>query len=212
MNEELEKYILDHISGEDELLKKLNRETYVKIHHARQVSGHLQGKILEMLSKMIKPKYILELGTFTGYSAICLAKGLKEDGELHTIEINDELEDFILKYFTQSPLNNKLNLHIGDALEIIPNLDIQFDLVFIDANKSKYPEYYNLVFDKVSDGGYIIADNVIWDEKILDKEIKSGDYFTKGIIEFNEFVKNDNRVEKVIFPVRDGMMIIRKMV
>ena len=211
MDSNLEKYILNHISEEDKVLKKLARDTNVNIYHPRQVSGHLQGKILEMLSKMIKPNLILELGTFTGYSAICLAKGLSEKGELHTIEINDELEGFINRYIKLSGFDSKINLHIGDAINIIPAIDMQFDMVFIDANKSKYLEYYKLVFDKVRVGGYIIADNVIWDGKILDNEIKSNDYFTKGIIEFNEFIKNDKRVEKVIFPIRDGMMVIRKM-
>ena len=211
MDSNLEKYILNHIGEEDKVLEKLARDTNVNIFHPRQVSGHLQGRILEMLSKMIKPNLILELGTFTGYSAICLAKGLTAKGKLHTIEINDELEDFINRYIKLASLDSKIKLYIGDALEIIPTIDMQFDLVFIDANKSKYLEYYKLVFDKVRVGGYIIADNVIWDGKILHDEIKSNDHFTKGIIEFNEFIKNDKRVEKVIFPVRDGMMVIRKM-
>jgi len=210
MDNILEKYILNHISEEDEVLKKLARDTNVNIYHPRQVSGHLQGKILEMLSKMIRPEYILELGTFTGYSAICLAKGLVENGELYTIEINDELEDFINRYIKLSSLESKIHLHIGDAIKIVPTLDYQFDLVFVDANKSKYLEYYKLIFDKVKTGGFIIVDNVIWDEKILEEKIKSNDHFTKGIIEFNEFIKNDKRVENVIFPVRDGMMVIRK--
>ncbi len=210
MNEELKKYILNHISEEDEVLKKLNRETHVNIYHPRQLSGHLQGKTLEMFSKMIKPDNILELGTFTGYSAICLAKGLSANGKLHTVELNDEFEGIIKRYIKLSGFEDKITLHIGDALDIIPDFDIMFDLVFIDANKSKYLDYYKAVFDKVKPGAYIIADNVIWDTKILDKEVKAGDYFTKGIIEFNEFVKNDTRVEKLIFPLRDGMMLIRK--
>ena len=210
MDKKLEEYILDHISPEDSLLANLSRETYVKVFHPRQLSGHLQGKVLEMISQMIKPDRILELGSFTGYSALCLAKGLTEYGKLYTIEINDEIEDIFVKYINQSKYSEKIIHLIGDALEIIPTIDEQFDLVFIDANKKYYKEYYDLIFDKVRVGGFIIADNVLWDGKVIDIP-KQGDHFTKGILAFNEYIKNDNRVEKVIFPVRDGMMVIRKV-
>lgn len=210
MEDRLEEYILSHIDTEDELLARLSRDTQVKIFHGRQVSGHWQGKILEMISKMIRPKNILEIGTFTGYSAICLAKGLQPKGKLHTIEINDELEDFIRHYLDLSSEKEKIVLHIGDALEIIPKLEIQFDLVFLDANKKQYSEFYQLVFDKVKPGGFILADNILWDGKVVQNDLRDNDHFAHGILEFNEMVKNDMRVEKVILPIRDGMYVIRK--
>ncbi len=211
METKLEDYILEHIDKEDELLAKLARDTYVNIFHARQVSGHLQGKFLEMISKIIKPKNILEIGTFTGYSALCLAKGLQENGKLHTIELNDELEDFIKHYFNQSSAKNKIELHIGNALKVIPELEISFDLVFIDGNKKHYCEYYNAVFEKVNTGGIIIADNILWDGKVVHDNLRNNDHFAHGVIDFNKMIKNDNRVENVILPVRDGMSIIRKI-
>ena len=211
MENKLEEYILSHIDEEDPLLAKLSRNTQAKIFHGRQVSGHLQGKILEMVSKLLSPKYILEIGTFTGYSAQCLAKGLQEGGELHTIEINDEIEDFIREYLNQSELKSKIHLHIGDALEIIPSLDMTFDLVFIDGSKKHYVEFYDLVFDKVRPGGMIIADNILWDGKVVHDHLRNNDHFTHGILDFNEMIKNDHRVEKVILPIRDGMYLIRKI-
>jgi predicted O-methyltransferase YrrM len=210
MEDKLQEYILAHIDAEDELLAKLSRDTQVKIYHGRQVSGHWQGKILEMISKMIRPKNILEIGTFTGYSAICLAKGLQPGGKLYTVEINDELEDFIRHYLNQSAEKEKIELHIGDALDIIPKLDKEFDLVFIDGNKKFYSEYYKALFDKISPGGFIIADNILWDGKVVQSKLKENDHFAHGIIKFNEMIKNDNRVEKVILPIRDGMYAIRK--
>ena len=210
MEKELEKYVLDHISPEDDILSELSRETHLKIYHPRQLSGHLQGKVLEMISIMIKPDFILELGSYTGYSAICLAKGLSPDGKIYTIEINDELEDIFNKYVEKSGFQDKVIQIKGDAIDVIPTLEIEFDLVFIDANKRFYKDYYDAVFDKVKSGGYIIADNVLWDGKIV-KEIKPNDHFTKGILEFNDYIKNDSRVEKVLLPLRDGMMIIRKI-
>ena len=205
----IEQYILDHSDQEDPVLAELNRETNLKILRPRMLSGHLQGKILEMISKMINPEKILELGTYTGYSAICLAKGLKENGELHTIEINDELEDFILKYFKKAGIENKVKLHIGDAKSIIEKLNMQFDLVFIDADKREYLEYYHMVFDYVKPGGFILADNVLWSGKVIELE-EPDDEYTKGIFDFNDFIKNDDRVEKVILPLRDGLTLIRK--
>jgi predicted O-methyltransferase YrrM len=206
---ELEQYILDHIDQEDELLTELNRLTHIQMIHPRMISGHLQGKILRMLSLMIRPKRTLEIGTFTGYSAICLAQGMTEEGHLHTIELNDEIVDIPLKYFEKFNLSNKITLHVGDAKKIIPTLAESFDLIFIDGEKSEYAEYYNLVFDKVVPGGFILADNILWSGKILEEEA-SNDHFTKGIKVFNELIRNDLRVEKVILPIRDGLMILRK--
>ncbi len=206
---DIEEYILQHSDKEDSVLAELNRETNLKILRPRMLSGHLQGKVLEMISKMINPEKILELGTYTGYSAICLAKGLKENGILHSIEINDELEDFILKYFRKADIENKVKLHFGDARKIIPEINDQFDLVFIDADKREYLEYYHSVFDFVKPGGFILADNVLWSGKVIGLESPDDEY-TKGIVEFNEFIKNDERVEKVILPLRDGLTLIRK--
>jgi len=207
--DKLEKYILENIDREDELLTELDRETHLKVLGARMLSGHLQGQALAMISKMIRPENILEIGTFTGYSALCLAKGLTENGKLITIEIDDELESFARKYFDKSEFNSKITHLTGSALQIIPALKETFDLVFIDGNKREYLAYYNLVFDKLKKGGFIIADNTLWNEKILENP-SPDDSQTIGIMEFNTFVKNDNRVEKVILPLRDGMTIIRK--
>lgn len=210
MNEELEEYILSHIDPEGEHLARLNRETHIYHLRPRMCSGHLQGRLLKMFVRMINPHNILELGTFTGYSALCLAEGLiAPDGELHTIEIDDELEDFIRNHFEASPLNNRINLHIGDAREILPSLKKTFDLVFMDANKREYCEYYDLVFPLVSPGGFIIADNTLWDGKVVDWG-KKLDAQTEGILKFNDYVAQDNRVEKVIIPLRDGLTIIYK--
>jgi len=206
---EIDKYILNHIEPEDEILRELDRETHLKVVGARMISGHLQGQVLSMLSKMIRPKYILELGTFTGYSALCLVKGLQEGGKLITIEIDDELENMAKKYFHKAGIQQKVEQRIGPALEIIPTLTETFDLVFIDAHKPEYPTYYEAVFDKVNSGGYIIADNTLWSGKVLEHPADD-DFQTLGIIQFNEMVRNDNRIEKVILPLRDGMTIIRK--
>ena len=206
---EIDKYILNHIDPEDEILKELDRETNLNVLGARMISGHLQGQVLSLLSKLIRPKSILEIGTFTGYSAICLAKGLEEGGKLITIEIDDELENIAKKYFEKAGIQNLIVQKIGPALEIIPTLKETFDLVFIDAHKPEYPAYYEAVFDKVNKGGIIIADNTLWSGKVLELPADD-DIATHGIIQFNEMIKNDNRVEKVILPLRDGMTIIRK--
>lgn len=205
---EIEQYILDHSGEEDDLLYELYRETHKKVLHPRMLSGHLQGKILEMLSKLIQPSQILEIGTYTGYSAICLARGLAEGGMLHTIEVNDELEDFIHHYLERSGLNDRITLHIGDALEIIRSLSGAFDLIYIDADKREYPDYLNLCKDKLSRGGCILADNVLWNGKIVNPDTK--DPHTMGIHRFNEMVRNDRELEQVILPLRDGLMMIRK--
>jgi Predicted O-methyltransferase len=210
LNPKLERYILEHIDPEDDLLYELNRFTHLKIMHPRMLSGHLQGKILRMISLMIKPHLVLEIGTYTGYSAICLAQGMSKDGHLHTIEVNDELVDIPQQYFAKFGLTEKITLHVGDAKEIIPTLPYGFDLVFMDGEKSEYLDYYNMVFDKIIPGGFILADNILWSGKVLEKEA-SNDYFTKGIKRFNNFVKEDKRVEKVILPIRDGLMILRKL-
>lgn len=210
LNKEIEKYILDHTEPEPDILQLLWRETQVQIYHPRQASGHLQGKILQMLCYMIKPNLILEIGTFTGYSAICMAQTLAEGSMLHTIEINDEITDFTKSFIEKAALSKKITLHTGDALQIIPALGLQFDLVFIDGEKNQYPDYYNLVIDKLKAGGFIIADNILWNGKVVHDRIKSNDHFTKGILEFNDFVHNDNRVQNVIFPICDGLMVLRK--
>lgn len=207
--DKLYKYILGHIDTEDAVLKELDRETNLKVLGSRMISGHLQGQVLTMLSKMIQPKNILEIGTFTGYSAICLAKGLHKNGKLITIEIDDELEYIATKYFKKAGIKNYIDQRIGPALEIIPTLKQTFDLVFIDADKREYIKYFELVFDKIQSGGYIIADNTFWSGKILETP-SADDEFTKSIIEFNTLIKNDKRVEKVILPLRDGMTVIRK--
>lgn len=205
----LEQYILNYIEPEDEVLRELDRETHLKVLGARMLSGHLQGQVLTMLSKMIKPARILEVGTFTGYSAICLAKGLKEGGRLFTIEADDELEDFAAAFFEKAGLRDTIVQLTGKALEIIPSLNEPFDLVFLDADKREYVDYYNLVIDKIQGGGYIIADNTLWNGKVVEP-VNPRDEQTQGILAFNELVKNDPAVEKVILPLRDGMTIIRK--
>ncbi len=209
MTQELEEYILKHIDEEGELLVQLNRDTHVTLLRPRMLSGHLQGRILKMLCRMVSPRYILELGTFAGYSALCMAEALPPDGELHTIEVDDEIEDFARSYFDQSPHAHQIHMHIGDALEIIPRLEPTFDLVFIDADKRSYIEYYNLVFDKVRSGGLILADNTLWDGKVIATPTPT-DAQSQGILRFNEMIAADNRVEKVILPLRDGLTAIWK--
>jgi predicted O-methyltransferase YrrM len=209
-DERIKQYILDHTSPEDPLLAELNRETWVQTIHPQMLAGHLQGKILEMISRMIRPSTILEIGTFTGYSSICLAKGLVENGILITIEKDDEIIDFARKYISKSGSSESIKLLSGDAREIIPTLKDSFDLVYLDAEKDEYLEYYKLVFEKVTSGGYILADNVLWGGKVLDKP-EDGDHFTSGILAFNSYIKQDEKVEQVILPVRDGIMLIRKI-
>lgn len=209
LTRDIEKYILKNVDSEGPVLSELRRETNLKVIQPRMLSGHLQGLVLSMLSKMVDPENILEIGTFTGYSAICLAKGLRRGGFLYTLEINDELESIAAKYFKKAGIENSVKQIIGDAKQIIAELNVTFNLVFIDADKREYSNYYNLVFDKVAAGGYIIADNTLWDGKVAGL-INPKDTYTKSIVEFNELVSNDPRVEKVILPIRDGMTIIRK--
>jgi len=209
LDPQIDTYVCDHTSPETNLLSKLNRETYSKILNPRMLSGHLQGRVLSMISHMIHPKRILEIGTYTGYSALCLAEGLAPGGILHTIDINEELESMVRKYLAEAGMDDKIKYHIGNALEIILSLKETFDLVFIDADKENYSTYYDLVFDAVRPGGFIIADNVLWSGKILTVPAPA-DIDTKGILAYNEKVKNDPRVENVIFPIRDGLNVVRK--
>lgn len=194
---------------EPEILAELRRETNLKVLMPRMLSGHFQGLLLQFLSKMISPEKILELGTFTGYSAICLAYGLTKNGKIITIEKNEELKFISQKYFKKSGFDKNILQIFGVAKEILPTIDDSFDLVFIDADKREYLSNYNLIFDKVKKGGYILADNVFWNGKVLEP-VDSKDDYTKGIIEFNEFIKKDDRVEKITLPIRDGLMMIRK--
>ena len=206
---QLDEYILQHSEQEPLLLQELYREAHVRLLRPRMVSGHLQGRILSMLSTMIQPKRILEIGTFAGYSALCLAEGLPVDGKLITIEIDDEMEDFARSFFEKSPYKEKIELLIGDSLQLIPMLNEQFDLVFIDADKRDYCAYYEAVFDKVLPGGYIFADNTLWDGKVVEP-LLANDKQTEGVLAFNRYIATDNRVEKVILPLRDGLTLIRK--
>jgi caffeoyl-CoA O-methyltransferase len=207
--EEIEAYVEAHTQSEPDLLAQLNNETWQKIVAPRMLSGHLQGRVLSMLSKMIRPKRILEIGTYTGYSALCLAEGLAEDGLLITIDINDELQWIQDKYFLLSPVGKKIERHFGDALELIPQLKEEFDIVFIDADKENYIRYYELLIERMKSGSYIFIDNVLWSGKVTEPTAPN-DIETKVMKELNELVTNDERVENVLFPVRDGLMVLRK--
>ncbi|MFP4017758.1 MAG: O-methyltransferase [Bacteroidales bacterium] len=207
--EELESYLINYSDKEDKLLYELYRETNKKILHPRMLSGYLQGKLIEMITKMVNPENVLEIGTYTGYSAICIARGLSNKGKLYTIEINDELEDFIRHYFRKSGLGEKISLHIGDARKIIEDFHFNFDLIFIDGDKREYPEYLIKCKNKLNAGGFIIADNVFWDGKVLNEK-QNSDQHTKGIKKFNDLVNKDESLENIILPLRDGLNIIRK--
>lgn len=204
----LDEYIEAHTTNADAVLAELYRETHLHVMNPRMASGPVQGQFLQFIVQMLKPKRVLEIGTFTGYSAICLAKKLPEGGRLTTIEANVEYEEIIRKYFDKAQVTNKIDLIFGDAKQVIPNLTDGFDLVFIDADKISYPTYYDLVIDKVNVGGFILADNVIWEGKVLNANTKERD--TQAIIRFNQMVTDDSRVENVLLPVRDGLMMIRK--
>lgn len=208
--QEIDDYVVAHSEKEPELLYNLNRQTHMKVLQPRMLSGHLQGRVLSMLSHMIQPKNVLEIGTYTGYSALCFAEGLQKDGKITTIDINYELEDIIKKHVDESEFKNNIDFKIGDATEIIPALEDEFDIVFIDADKSNYVNYYNLVFDKVKKGGYIIADNVLWSGKVIE-DYDSLDRDTQIIMDYNKLVLEDDRVQNVLFPIRDGLMIARKL-
>lgn len=206
--DDLERYIERHVTPEDPLLAELDRETHLRVVQPRMTSGHLQGRLLEMVVRMIRPQRILEIGTFTGYSAICMARGLDEGGELHTIEANDELEPIASKYFIRSGLSGRITLHIGSALDIAPSLGV-FDLIFIDGDKREYPQYYDMALSHlVRSGSYLLADNILWYGKVAET-VPVGDRHTWAIREFNDRVLQDDRVENVILPIRDGLNLIR---
>lgn len=211
LSEELDNYVVIHSQDEPELLQQLNRETYQKILQPRMLSGHYQGRVLSMISKLISPKNILEIGTYTGYSALCLAEGMQLSGELHTIDINEELFDFQRKYFDKSGYGEQIFQHLGNALDIIPKLNKTFDLVFIDADKENYVNYFNVIIDIMTPGAIILSDNVLWSGKVLNTEFKKEDTSTPALIEYNKLLKEDKRVETVMLPIRDGLTISRKL-
>ncbi|MBU2922946.1 O-methyltransferase [Winogradskyella psychrotolerans] len=207
--ENLDKYVVDHSEQEPKLLQQLTRETYQKVLQPIMLSGPYQGRVLSMISKLIGPKSILELGTFTGYSTLCLAEGLDKNGELHTIDVNEELVDFQRKYFDQSDFGKQIIQHTGNALDIIPSLDQTFDLIFIDADKPNYSNYFHLIIDKLNPGGIILSDNVLWHGKVVEP-LNEKDKSTKAVLDYNTLLKNDNRIETVLLPIRDGLTISRR--
>jgi caffeoyl-CoA O-methyltransferase len=210
MDKRLEKYLFEHSSPEDPILEDLFRQTYIRFVNPNMVTGPVQGKLLEFISLMVKPETILEIGTFTGYSAICLAKGLKPGGRLFTIEMNDELREFSRSYFVKAGFEFSIIQMNGRAQDIVPQMKLMFDLAYIDGDKREYTEYYNIIIRKMKPGGFIIADNVLWGEKVLDKSKK--DPQTRGIIDFTEMIRQQTDVEKLILPLRDGVMLIRKLI
>jgi caffeoyl-CoA O-methyltransferase len=206
--EEIQRYVEKNTTDESSVLRQINRDTYANVLMPRMLSGHLQGRLLSMISHMLKPASILEIGTFTGYSAICMAEGLQSNGKLITIDINEELEPRVRKYFQDADVSDKIDYRIGDAASIIPGLDMKFDLVFIDADKENYSRYYDLVIDKLNLNGFILADNVLWSGKVIQP---NKDKDTRSIDAFNRKIQDDPRVENVLLPVRDGIMIIRRV-
>ena len=211
MSSDLERYIIDHISSEDPVLTELDRQTHLRVIQPRMLSGHLQGRLLEMFTAMVRPQYVLELGTFTGYSAIAMARGLERpEAVLHTVEVNDELYDFAAEYIEKAGLRDRIVQHIGPALEVVPQLGLVFDLVFIDADKREYPDYFRMLLDGgwVRSGSIILADNVLWSGKVVE-EVAHNDRQTLSLLEFNRIVRDDPRVDQVIVPLRDGLTIIR---
>jgi predicted O-methyltransferase YrrM len=208
ISQELEDYIEKHSEKEPDLLAALNKETYQKILLPRMLSGHFQGRVLSMLSKLIRPVNILEIGTFTGYAALCLCEGMQENGQLHTIDIKEELETIQRKYFDKSPWGSQIFQHLGEAIAIIPTLELKFDLVFIDADKENYLNYFELILPKMNKGGIILSDNVLWSGKVLEP-LQKNDSSTKVLLEYNELLKNDPRIETVLLPIRDGLTVSR---
>tara|TARA_Y100001934_G_C12019161_1_gene615956 strand:+ start:95 stop:736 length:642 start_codon:yes stop_codon:yes gene_type:complete len=208
--EKIEQFVEKYTEKESPILKELNHETWEKVLIPRMLSGHIQGRILSMFSHMIQPKTILEIGTYTGYSALCLSEGLKKDGKLITIDINEELEPMVRKYIAKAGKEEQIDYRIGNALDIIPTLNETFDLVFIDADKTNYSNYFDLVIDKLATNGYIIADNVLWSGKVT-QPYETLDADTKALVDYCEKVENDSRVQNVLFPVRDGLMVCRKI-
>lgn len=210
LNDKLEKYIQDHSGQEDEILHQLYRETHLKVMHPRMLSGSVQGQFLQMMASLIQAECILEIGTYTGYSAICLARGMKEKGKLITIDIKEELQQIAQKYFVKAGLSHKIDHRIANAVELIPQLEERFDLVFIDADKENYPVYLDLVVDKIRPGGLLIADNVLWSGKVVE-ELQADDVDTPAVLEFNKKVQEHPRLQNVLIPLRDGLMIARKI-
>lgn len=208
IDEKINQYSLDHTTGESDLLKRVNRETHLEVLQPRMLSGHLQGRFLSMISKIAQPKHILEIGTYTGYSALCLAEGLPQEGRLTTIDVNEELASRVRGYFDESPYGAQIDMRIGNAMDIIPSLGGNFDLVFIDADKENYANYLELVLPRMNKGGLIIGDNVLWSGKVV-QEVKANDESTKQIMYFNEKVQLDDRLENVLLPLRDGLMMAR---
>ncbi|MBT0811842.1 class I SAM-dependent methyltransferase [Litoribacter ruber] len=204
-------YCQDHTSPEDDVLKHIDRETHARVMMPRMLSGQLQGKTLELFTKMLNPSVILEIGTYTGYSAVCMARGLSHGGKLITLDINDELEEMVRGFFAKAGLTEKIDYRLGNALELIPELEGYFDMVFIDADKINYGKYYDLVIDRMNKGGIILADNVLWSGKILGNTEKKIDKDTQALIDFNKMVQEDPRVENVLLPIRDGIMMARKL-
>ena len=210
ITEELEEYCEAHSTPESDLLYRLNRETNLKCIKPRMISGHLQGRLLSFISQMMRPKRILEIGTYTGYATLCLAEGLSDDGRIDTIEVDEELEEMIRRYFSQSTYNEKITLHIGDALQVLKQLDATWDLVFMDAEKDDYIAYYELVLPRLPQGGIILADNVLWSGKVI-QEVKTGDKETRALMKFNDYILEDIRVKNFLLPFRDGIMVIEKL-
>lgn len=208
LSDDIEDYVTKHSEDEPTVLKELDRETNLTTLQPRMLSGHFQGRFLSLLSKIIYPKAILEIGTFTGYSAICLAEGMAKNGTLYTIDVNEELHDLQRKYFNKSGFGDQIKQYVGDALEIIPELDTKFDLVFIDADKPNYVNYFDLIIDKMNPGGIILSDNVLWSGKVVE-ELKKGDKSTEALLEYNKRLKEDPRVETVLLPIRDGLTLSR---
>ncbi len=208
LSADLENYVANHSEAEPELLAELNKETQLKVLQPRMLSGHLQGRVLSLLSKLVRPKYIIEVGTYTGYSALCLAEGLQQNGELHTLDVNEELVPIQQKYFQQSVFGNQIKTHLGNALEIIPKLDFYFDLAFIDADKPNYANYFDLILPKMNKGGIIVSDNVLWSGKVVEP-LKKSDKSTAAILAYNKKLKEDSRVETIMLPIRDGLTVCR---
>lgn len=208
IDEQINQYSLDHTTAESDLLIKINRETHLEVLQPRMLSGHLQGRFLSMISKLMQPKHVLEIGTYTGYSALCLAEGLPQEGRLTTIDVNEELASRVQGYFNESPYGKQIDMRIGNALDIIPTLDGNFDLVFIDADKENYANYLDLVIPRMNKGGVIIGDNVLWSGKVV-QDVKANDSSTKAIMNFNQKVHLDERLENVLLPLRDGLMMAR---
>ncbi|HQA74414.1 O-methyltransferase [Flavobacterium sp.] len=210
LSDELDYYVTVHSQDEPELLAQLNKETFQKILQPRMLSGHFQGRVLSLLSKIINPKTVLEIGTYTGYATLCMAEGLDENGTIDTIDIEEELVDFQRKYFDKSSWGNQITQHLGDALKIIPNLNKKYDLVFIDADKENYINYFHLIVPMMNKGGIILSDNVLWSGKVIE-EVKANDVTTKILLEYNKLLKEDSRVETVLLPIRDGLTVSRKL-